>query len=143
KKVSEDIERFAFNTAISQLMIFLNHIEKLEQIPAAIFKKLVPLIAPFAPHITEELWHELGNTGSVHAAPWPTFDGEKARSDTKTIAIQVNGKLRGTLQIGEETSEEEVRNEARTKPEVKKWLDGKNVKKVIFISGRTINFVVE
>ena len=143
KKVGEDIERFAFNTAISQLMIFLNHLEKLEHISRDAFHNILLLISPFAPHIAEELWHDLGEESSVQQASWPKFDENKTRRATINIAIQVNGKLRGTLNVASDITEEAARKSAGALPEVGKWLDGKTVKRIVYVSGRTINFVVE
>ena len=141
KKVGEDIEGFAFNTAISQLMIFLNHLEKLEQVPHTVFQKLVLLLAPFAPHLSDELWEELGNSGMTYHEAWPVYDLAKILSETITIAIQINGKLRDTLIFGREEDEEGVKKKALASPVITKWLLGKTPKKIIYIPGRIVNIV--
>jgi leucyl-tRNA synthetase len=142
KKVGEDIEAFAFNTAISQLMIFLNHLEKLEKIPAMIFRKYLLLLAPFAPHIASELWEELGHELSIHDEVWPAYDPEKILSEEMTIAIQVNGKLRDTFSVPRESKEETIKVDALARPTILKWLDGKTPTKVIYVPGRIVNIVI-
>lgn len=141
--VEYDIEAFKFNTAIAKLMIWVGALEKQDAVPQRSFTTLLALIAPFAPHIAEELWSTCGETGSVHAASWPKFDEAKARSERVRVGIQVNGKLRGTIEVERDLDERDARERAEKVPEVAKWLDGKTVKKFIYISGRTINFVVE
>ncbi len=142
KKVSEDIESFAFNTAIAQLMVFLNHCEKQEHIPRAVFLDFLTLIAPFAPHVSEEIWHTLSDTtDSLHRAPWPQFDQAKSISDTVVVGVQLNGKLRETLEIHRTEDEERVKERAISLPVIQKWLDGAAPKKVIYVSGKIINIV--
>ncbi len=141
KKVGEDIESFSFNTAISQLMILQNHLEKLEQIPKEAYMTLLKLFAPFAPHVTDELWSSQGETEILYNTAWPVFDAEKMVSDTLTIAIQVNGKLRDTFTIASGTDEESVKNTALSRPSVAKWLEGKAPKKVIYVAGKIVNIV--
>jgi len=142
QKVTEDIEGFKFNTAISKMMIFSNEMEKAEIIPKDIFLGFLKLLAPFAPHITEELWHEGGNTTFIQTEEWPKFDSEKAISGSVTIAVQVNGKLRATFEISPETGEEEVKKTALGIRDVKKWLEGKEPKKVIYVKGKLVSVVV-
>ncbi len=142
KKVTEDIEAFKFNTAISALMIFANALEKEESVPLIPYSLFLILLAPFAPHITEELWHEIGNESSIYLAEWPKYDEAKTRSDHVTIAVQVNGKLRGTFDADAGISEDEAAMEALSLPDVKKWLEGKKPKKVIYVKGKLVSIVV-
>ncbi|GMQ95315.1 MAG: leucine--tRNA ligase [Patescibacteria group bacterium] len=141
KKVGEDIESFDFNTAISSMMVLVNGMGK-EEIAEDQFEILLKLLAPFAPHIAEELWHELGNKDSIHLEPWPKYDAEKIKEDTVTIAVQVNGRTRGTFEVAAGASEDEVKNQALSQENVKKWREGKETKKIIYIKGRLVNIVV-
>lgn len=142
KKVSEDIENFKFNTALSALMIFLNALDKEKEIPYIPYSIFLILLTPFAPHITEELWHELGNENSIYLAEWPKYDEEKTKNKTITIAVQVNGKVRATLEVKDGIMEEEVTALALGLDEVKKWVGGETPKKVIFVRGRLVSIVV-
>jgi leucyl-tRNA synthetase len=144
KKVSEDIEAFKFNTAISALMIFLNELtvarmtEATRRFAEEIFVKL---LSPFAPHIAEELWERLGHQGLVSREAWPIFDSDLARDQVVAFVVQVNGKLRETMRLSADASEEEVKAHALASPNVQKWLEGKEIKQVVFVKGRLINFV--
>ena len=142
KKVGDDIEVFGFNTAISALMILVNDLEKLQNISRAHYETLLILLAPLAPHITEELWHELGNTTSIHLAQWPVYDAAKCIAREAVIAIQVNGKVRDTITVSPEATEDEVKAIVMEREIIKKWLDGKEVKKVIFVPGKLLSLVV-
>jgi len=141
KKVGEDIQEFGFNTAISSLMILLNAMEKTsvtkEQIGI-----LLRLLAPFAPHMTEELWLLLGNKKSIHIALWPAFDSTKLVDEKITIIVQINGKVRAQIVVSKDATEEIIKKEAQENPEVTKWLDGQAVKKIIYVPGRVVNIVV-
>ena len=137
QKVSEDTLRMKFNTAIAQLMTFVNEAE--QGIDSNSYKVFLQLLAPFAPHMAEELWHRLGNENSIHLEAWPEYDESKLSTDEVTIAVQVNGKTRAQVVVAAEAGEETVRPAAEE--EVAKWLEGE-VKKVIFVPGRLINFVV-
>ncbi len=103
---------------------------------------MVVLLAPFAPHIAEELWEKLGNKRSVFLAPWPKYDPKKIREETKTIAVQVNGKVRGTVELGVAATEAEAKALALADPKVKAFTDGKEIRKCIYVPGRILNFVV-
>lgn len=142
KKVGEDIEAMKFNTAISAMMIFVSELEKAESISTKTYATLLQLLAPFAPHITEELWEMLGNKTSIHSESWPTCDPEKLVSDTVTIAVQINGKMRATFVVDRSISEDEAKQTALALPESIKWLDGKEPKKVIYIPGKIVSIVV-
>ncbi|MEX0917492.1 MAG: class I tRNA ligase family protein [Candidatus Paceibacterota bacterium] len=154
-KVGRDIESFKFNTSVSQLMVLSNRFAKEEEVPKEAFKTFLKLLAPFAPHLAEELWLSLRERGStqnergwtrndsVHMQAWPEYDEALLKKPTAEIAIQVNGKLRGVLLLPLETSEEEVRAEAEKLPAVEKYLTEGEVSKVVFVPGKLINFVVK
>ena len=142
KKVGGDIESFAFNTAIAQLMILLNHLEKLPKVPRATYETLLKLLAPFAPHVTEELWTTLGNTTSLYRENWPRYDEAKTVSISMVIAIQINGKLRDTLEVPRNTGEDEVKKLSLIRPVIVKWLDGKTPSKVIYVKGKIVSIVL-
>jgi leucyl-tRNA synthetase len=140
KKVSEDIEHLRFNTAISQMMIFTNEMTKLDQRPRTVIEPFVLLLSPFAPHITEELWSLLGHDPSISQQAWPSFDPALTVSDRLTIPVQVNGKLRGRIEVGMDVGRQEV--EALARHEADEWLQGKEPKKIIYVEKKLINFVV-
>lgn len=142
KKVSEDIETLGFNTAVSNMMILVNDLEKREKISQAEYETLLKLLAPFAPHMTEELWHELGHSESIHTTEWPKYDENKLVPDTAMIVVQVNGKMRASFLAPFKSSEAEVVEKAQTLPEVAKWLVDKQVVKTVYIAGKLVNFVL-
>lgn len=143
KKVGEDIESFSLNTAISALMMLVNEMEKAEALNRATYETLLILLAPFAPHITEELWHEMGNKQSIHLVSWPSFDPKKIIMDEVTIAIQVNGKVRDTVIVSlDNNNESTVLGIASVRPSIIPWIEGKKIQKVIFVPGRILNIVV-
>lgn len=141
EKVSKDIEAMNFNTAISSLMIFANELEKEEKISLDVYKDFLILLSPFAPHITEEIWNILGEKKSIQFTSWPKFDSNKILVDNATIAVQVNGKFRATLDINGNLEEKEITKMALELPEVKKWSGTGDFKKVIYIKNRLINIV--
>jgi leucyl-tRNA synthetase len=140
KKVTEDIEELRFNTAISQMMVFTNEMTKTEQRPRALLETFVLVLCPFAPHLAEELWEKLGGRTSVSQQPWPAFDPALTVSNRLTIPIQVNGKLRGRIEVGVDTSRKEIERLART--QITEWVQGKEPKKVIYVEKKLINFVI-
>ncbi len=140
KKVTEDIEALRFNTAISQMMVFTNELTKLEQRPRALLEPFVLILCPFAPHLAEELWEKLGGQTSISQQPWPAFDPALTVSDRLTIPIQVNGKLRGKIEVGVDTTREEI--ESLSRAQISEWMQGKEPKKVIYVQKKLINFVV-
>lgn len=150
KGVTDDLDAFKYNTAIAKIMTYYNFLSKeTSDLPAGrqVSKEeaevLLKLLAPFAPHLTEELWHELGNLDSIHTAAWPAFDPTAIASGETVIAVQVNGKLRGTFTITDpKPSQEEVERIAQEDPTVKKHLAGKTIRKVIYVPGKILNFVV-
>jgi leucyl-tRNA synthetase len=143
KKVSFDIENFGFNTAISALMIYVNHLLKLPKRPKVTLENLTLLLAPFAPHISEELWSLLGHNYSIFKEKWPQYMDELAKDKILEVPIQVNGKLRSKLFVSEEITEEEIKNLALTDEKVKNYTGGKNIKKVIYIKNKLLNIVTD
>jgi leucyl-tRNA synthetase len=142
RKIGADIESFKFNTAVSQFMIFLNAIEQERSIGKEQWRTFLQLLAPFAPHITEELWERAGKSFSIHVASWPSFDEKLAAEDKSEIVIQVNGKRRGSIMLAINCSEDDVVAIARALPTVAKLLDGKEPKRVVFVPNKIVNFVV-
>jgi leucyl-tRNA synthetase len=142
KKVSEDIEHLRFNTAISQMMVWVNHMTPLEKRPRACLKPFVQLLAPFAPHMAEEIWHRIGEKSELTYEPWPSFDPALAKDDLVTMAIQVMGKTRGTVEVEPGSDQAMVEAAARKIPQVLNQLEGKTVRKVIFVKDKIMNFVV-
>jgi len=140
KKVTDDIEALRFNTAISQMMVFTNEMTKTEQRSRALLEPFVLILAPFAPHLAEELWEVLGHPPSVSQQPWPIFDPALTVSDRLTIPIQVNGKLRTKLDVGTDATREEIESLARA--QVAEWLQDKEPKKVVYVEKKLMNFVV-
>lgn len=141
KKVGTDIESFNMNTAVSQLMICLNAFETLPSIPKSAYEDFLKLLAPFAPHLTEELWHELGHSDSIHKTPWPTFDPAKLESETVTLAVQIAGKTRGTCMVPRMATEVEVIAAIKNDPKLAVYIP-EAPKKVVYVPGRIISFIV-
>ncbi|MEI6420514.1 MAG: class I tRNA ligase family protein, partial [bacterium] len=141
KKVTEDILEFNFNTAVSAMMIMANELMT-EKITRKHYELIIKIMAPFAPHVTEELWRSLGNKKTIHLDKWPIFDPTKIESDEVKIGVQINGKVRGEILVSKKAEQVEVEKLALELPEIKKWLNGVNVKKVIYIKGRILNIVV-
>ena len=142
KKVTEDIEGLRFNTAISQLMIFMNEIKSYEELPKSTVESFVLLLNPFTPHLCGELWEKLGHKDTLAYHPWPGYDEELAREDLVTIAVQVNGKRRDEFQIARDSGDEAVIDAALKLPQVRRYTDGKQVKRTIVIENRLVNVVV-
>jgi leucyl-tRNA synthetase len=142
KKVTEDLEGLRFNTAISQMMVFTNELTKLDRRPRLLLEPFVLLLAPFAPHLCEELWERLGRPPSVSRQPWPSFDPALVVSDRLEIPIQVNGKLRSRIEVPADWTEEQVVDLAKQDAKLAEWLGGKPPRKVIYVPKKLINFVV-
>ncbi len=142
KKVGSDIELLRFNTAISQLMIFVNEAMKLEDRPCRLLEPFVLLLAPFAPHITEELWERLGHSTSLAYEPWPAYDDQKTIESTIEIVFQVNGKLRSKVYVAVDTDEKELEMIALEDSNVKRHLDGKKIIRRIVVKNKLVNLVV-
>lgn len=143
KKVSEDIEELRFNTAIAQMMIFMNHFQKANTVTMNTAQAFIKLLAPFAPHICEELWSRIGQRPSICDAAWPAFDASKLVRDQLNVIIQVNGKLRGELLVGKDDPQNDVLAKAKGLDRVKAHLDGKQIVKEIYVPGKIVNFVVK
>ena len=143
KKVTNDFETLNFNTAISQMMIFINAVYKEEVFPKEYALNFVKLLNPVCPHIAEELWEYLGNNNTIAFESWPEYDESKLVENTKTIAIQVNGKVRGEITISVDEDEEVIKEKALLCENVQRHLDGKEIVKVIVIKGRIVNIVVK
>lgn len=142
KKVSEDIENMSFNTAISSLMIFLGEVEKEKNIGKNQFEKFIKMLSLFAPHISEEIWQNLKNKGSITVSPWPKFDSKKIIEEFVKIVIQVNGKVRSVIEFKNGTSEEYVIEKAKMDANVLKWISNNQIKKTIYIKDKILNIVV-
>ena len=142
KKVSEDIEAMRFNTAISTMMELINELSKSETVSKEDYSVLLKLLSPFAPHLTEELWLELGNKESIFESTWPKYDAELAKDEEITLAVQVNGKLRDTLVVSADISEEAAKELVLNSEKIQKWLEGKEPKKVIYVKGKLISIVI-
>ena len=143
KKVGEDIEHLRFNTAISQMMIFSNAVQKAPSVSRATMLTFLQVLAPFAPHISEELWSRLGGSGSILHAPWPAFDPAKLVTDSVKLVFQVNGKHRGDQFVPIGLPEADAVALASANPKVATHLSGKAVRRVIYVPGRILNIVVE
>ncbi len=143
KKVSEDIESMNFNTAISSMMILANEIEKNDfQISISDFKLFLQILSPFAPHVTEEIWQNLGEKKSINLSTWPEFDPKLIIDSEIKIAVQINGKVRAEMIISADQTEEEIKSNVLANDIVLKFISGKEVKKIIYVKHRLVNIVV-
>jgi leucyl-tRNA synthetase len=143
RRVTDDIEGLRFNTAISAMMEFVNAAYKWPSVPRTVAEPFVLLLAPFAPHLSEEAWRALGHGDSLAYAPWPVHDESYLESDTQEIAVQVNGKLRGSITVPAGAAREELLAAARGHENVAKYLNGgATVRKEVVVPGRLINFVL-
>ena len=142
KKVTEDIEAMRFNTAISQLMIFINDAYKAETLPRQAMENFVQLLSPLAPHIAEELWHRLGHSESITYVSWPSYDEALTVEAEVEIVIQVNGKIADRVRIAADADEAAMQEKAMSLPNVQEAIAGKTVRKVIAVKGRLVNIVV-
>jgi leucyl-tRNA synthetase len=140
KKVTDDVEELRFNTAISQMMVFTNEMTKAEQRSRALLEPFVLLLSPFAPHLAEELWAVLGHRPSVSQQTWPVYDPALTVSERVTIPVQVNGKLRSKIEVGQDAPRDLV--ERLSREQIAEWLQGKEPKKVVYVEKKLINFVV-
>lgn len=141
KKVTDDFEQLHFNTAISQMMVFVNQCYKADALPLEYVEGFVKLIAPLTPHIAEELWTKLGHVGSIAYVQWPTYDKSKLEEDTAEIIVQVNGKLRAKLTTPKDITKDELEKQALADEKVQHHLEGKTVRNVIVIPGKLVNVV--
>jgi leucyl-tRNA synthetase len=142
KKLDEDTDRFSFNTAVSALMITVNELSELKSHKKEILEKLLIILNPYAPHISEELWHELGYESSILDAPYPVYEEKFLIESSKLYPIAINGKTRTELSISLDATQQQVEEQVLADESVRKWLDGKPPKKVIFVKNRMINLVI-
>lgn len=148
-KVSQDLHDMGFNTAIATLMEHTNELYKIKAEYGfkatewmAVLGTLMQLLAPFAPHVADELWHQLGHSTSVHVDTWPKWDDQYLASETMAIAVQVNGKLRGEVEVASDAQETDVVAAAKSNKKVAGYLEGAEIRKTIYITGKLVNFVV-
>ncbi|MEM8997533.1 MAG: class I tRNA ligase family protein, partial [Acidobacteriota bacterium] len=142
KKVFEDTEGLRFNTAISQMMIFVNEATTAKSLPREMLLTFCRVLAPYAPHLAEELWQRLGADGLVVTQPWPEHDEALCVEDMVTLVIQVNGKLRDRIDVPKGTPKDELERMALDSENAKRFIDGKTPRKVIVVPGRLVNIVV-
>ena len=143
KKVTEDIETFSYNTAIPAFMIATGELAQQKCVSREVLEKLVVLLAPFAPHVAEELWEKLGHTTTVCDAEWPIFDESHLKEDSVTLSVSFNGKTRFTLDFPADASADAIREATLASEQAQKYLEGKNVVKVIVVPGRIVNIVIK
>jgi leucyl-tRNA synthetase len=142
RKVTEDLEGLRFNTAIAQLMVMVNELTPLERRPRALVETLVLLLAPFAPHLAEDLWRRLGHAESLAYAPWPAWDPARVQEERITLAVQVNGKLRATVELPHGVAQAEAQEAALADERIRRYVNGVQIHKVIFVPNKLINLVV-
>ena len=143
KKVTEDTATLNFNTAISQMMIFINEVSKLPEIPKAMWSDFVKVLSPYAPHLGEELWQKLGNSNTIAYESWPVFSEDFAKDDEKTIVVMVNGKKRDTFDAPVDTDQETLKKMAFDREAVKKFTDGHEIIKTIVVPNKIVTIVVK
>lgn len=143
KKVTEDFDTLSFNTAISQLMVFINECYKTNEVYKPYIEGFVKMLSPIAPHIGEELWDRLGHENTITYQPWPTFDESLLVDDEVEIVVQVNGKVRAKINIPKDLSKEEMQDLALSNDNVKMSIEGKEVKKVIAVPQKLVNIVAK
>ena len=143
KKVTEDYERMHFNTAISQLMVFVNEAYKVDDLPVEYMKGFVKMIAPIMPHMAEELWSQFGESDTITYQPWPTYDPKALVEDEVEMIVQVNGKVRAKIKMAKDTDRDEAQQLALANEHVKKFTNGKNIKKVIVVPNKIVNIVAK
>ena len=146
KRCTQEIEEFHFNTAIASLMELVNDLYKYRPVQSSFYsfclKKLILLLAPFAPHLSEELWQRAGGEGSVFLQPWPTYDPEALKEVERTVVIQVNGKLRSEIKVSPHIDEEKLKEAVLNERKVKRYIEGKEIVRFVMIPGKLVNIVV-
>lgn len=142
RKVTQDVEQFSFNTSVAAFMICINELQGLKTSSREVLQPLLILLAPFAPHIAEELWHAIGEETTIVAAQWPEYDEKLLVEDSFKYPVSFNGKTRFTIELPREASQDEIREAVLSADEAQKWLEGKTPKKVIIVPGRIINIVL-
>jgi len=141
KKVTEDIEQFRFNTAISAMMILVNEAEK-NGITRAGYEALLKILSPFAPHITEEIWEKIGHKESIFLATWPEYDSALIKDEEINLVIQINGRVRDTIKVSADISEEDAKKAVMESEKAKTYIANGEIKKIIFVAGKLINIVI-
>ncbi|MGL4971940.1 MAG: class I tRNA ligase family protein, partial [Culicoidibacterales bacterium] len=142
KKVTEDTKNLNFNTAISQMMIFMNDVSKMESLPRELWSDFVKLLSVYAPHVGEELWQKLGNTNTIAYESWPTYNEDFCKDATATIVVQVNGKIRDKFEVEQNTPKEELEKRALATEGAKKFMEGASPKKIITVPNKLVNIVM-
>lgn len=142
KKVTFDIEHFSYNTSVSAFMICVNELNAIKCTSKSVYKDLVVLLAPFAPHISEELWHVLGEEGSVCDAKWPEYDEKYLVESSVKYAVSFNGKTRFSIEVPAGMSKEDVEKAALSDAAAEKWIAGKTPKKIIVVPNKIVNIVI-
>lgn len=143
KKVTEDYERMHFNTAISQLMVFVNEAYKAEDLPVEYMEGFVKMISPVMPHVAEELWSQFGISDTIAYQPWPKYDPKALVENEVEMIVQVNGKVRAKIKMAKDTDREEAQKLALANEHVQKFTDGKDIKKVIVVPNKIVNIVAK
>src|SRR5699024_10423383 len=141
KKVTEDYNNLHFNTAISQLMVFINEAYKADSIPTNYAEGFVLMLSPIVPHISEELWERLGNGNTLTYETWPTYDEAKLVEDEIEVVLQVMGKVRSKINVPRDISKEKLEEAALKDETIQEWIEGKTVRKVIVVPGKLVNIV--
>ncbi len=142
-KVGQDIENLDFNTAISALMILVNEFYKEDCLSKSALEKLILLLTPFAPHLCEEVWQAMGQKSFVSLAPWPSHDANLIKEDTASIAVQVNGKKRGVIEVSKETSQDQALDMAKEIEAVNNAIGEASIRKVIYVPGKILNLIAK
>ncbi len=142
KKVTEDIEGLRFNTAVSALMVLTNGLLKVEQVPKLAFEKLLALLNPFAPHISEELWARLGHPPSLAHAAWPAYDLALTVEDQVEVVVQVNGKIRARFETAKGTDDETLKATAQGLERIAELLAGQTIRRIIVVQDKLVNIVI-
>jgi leucyl-tRNA synthetase len=141
RKVSQDTGKLEFNTAIAQMMIFVNETTTLDRMPRELWEPFLLLLSPYAPHLAEELWHKAGRPASIARAAWPSWDEELAKDELLEIVFQVNGKVRARVSLPAGLGKHELEARALANERVRQFTDGKQVRKVIVVPDRLVNVV--
>jgi len=143
KKVTEDYENLSFNTAIAQMMIFINEVYKESHLPVEYAEGFVKVLSPLCPHFGEELWEKLGHTNTIAYESWPVFDESKIVDDTYELVVQVNGKVRGKIEVSLDITKDEMERLAKEIPNVKAFTEGKEIVKIIIVPKKLVNIVIK
>ncbi|HAL18805.1 MAG TPA: leucine--tRNA ligase, partial [Spirochaetaceae bacterium] len=143
KKVTEDTEALSFNTAISSMMVYLQHLSQMDKVPETMFRNLVLVLSPYAPHLAEELNQALGGKESVSKSEWPEYDESKIVENSASIAVQVNGKVRSVVVAPVDSGDDVLVKLAKADAKVAKWLEGKTIVKTVVVKNRIVNFIIK